>query len=73
MHECAEFESIAADFETHYRNGPEMFGSKSNFDSFLNTEVLFHAKLLKVDFEKAKAVLVAWVKQSHEEEYPQLI
>jgi hypothetical protein len=67
--EHAVFESIIRDFETHYENGPEMFASQSNFDAFLNTEVRFHAKLLNVDFEKAKEVIIAWVKQNRAEEY----
>lgn len=49
-----------------------MFASKANFDSFLNTEVRFYAKLLKVDFEKAKAAVIAWVEQNHTMEYFQL-
>ena len=70
--ERAAFESIIRDFETHYKNGPEMFASRFNFDTFLDTEVRFHAKLLKVDFEKAKATLIAWVEQNHAMEYFQL-
>ena len=71
--ERAIFESIIRDFETHYENGPEMFASRSNFEAFLNTEVRFHAKLLNVDFEKAKAALLAWVEEKHGEEYFRLI
>jgi hypothetical protein len=63
------FEAIIRDFEAHYNNGPEMFASWSNFDEFLNTEVRFHAKMLRVDYEKAKAALLAWVKRNHSEEY----
>jgi hypothetical protein len=70
--ECKAIESIIWDFETHYKNGPEMFTSRFNFDVFLNTEVRFHAKLLKVDFEKAKAAVVSWVEQNHAMEYFQL-
>lgn len=70
--ERAAFESIIRDFETHYKNGPEMFVSRFNFDKFLDTEVRFHAKLLKVDFEKAKATLMTWVEQNHAMEYFQL-
>jgi hypothetical protein len=66
------FESILQDFEMHYKNGPEMFASRYNFDKFLDTEVLFHAKLLKVDFEKARAAVIAWVEQNHIMEYVQL-
>jgi hypothetical protein len=62
-------ESIIEDFEIHYKNGPEMFASRDNFNTFVNTEVRFHAKLLKVDFEKARAALVAWVEQNHAQEY----
>jgi len=62
-------QSIIQDFEAHYKNGPEMFASKSNFDEFVNSEIRFHAKLLKVDFEKAKAALIAWVEQNHTMEY----
>jgi len=46
-----------------------MFASRSNFDEFVNSEIRFHAKLLKVDFEKAKAALIAWVEQNHAMEY----
>ena len=67
--ERTAFESIIRDFETHYENGPEMFDSRFNFDKFLDTEVRFHAKLLKVDFEKAKAALIVWVEQNHALEY----
>jgi len=70
--ERTAFESIIRDFETHYNNGPEMFVSQSNFNAFVNTEVRFHAKLLKVDFEKAKVALMAWVEQNHAVEYFQL-
>ena len=70
--ERTAFESIIRDFETHYNNGPEMFVSQSNFNAFVNTEVRFHAKLLKVDFEKAKVALMAWVEQNHALEYFQL-
>ncbi len=70
--ERTAFESIIRDFETHYNNGPEMFVSQSNFNAFVNTEVRFHAKLLKVDFEKAKAALIAWIEQNHAVEYFQL-
>jgi len=65
-------ESIIEDFEIHYKNGPEMFASRANFNAFVNTEVRFHAKLLKVDFEKARAVLLAWVEQNHGPEYLKL-
>jgi len=44
--ERTAFNSIIKDFETHYKNGPEMFASRSNFNEFVNTEVRFHAKLL---------------------------
>jgi hypothetical protein len=71
--EHTAFECIIQDFEMHYRNGPEMFSSRYNFNKFLNTEVRFHAKLLKVDFEKAREVVIAWVEQSHTMEYFQLI
>lgn len=71
--ERTALESIITDFETHYKNGPDMFTSKSNFDVFLSTEVRFHAKLLKVDFEKAKAAVISWVEQNHGMEYFQLI
>ena len=67
--ERTAFESIIRDFETHYENGPEMFDSRFNFDKFLDTEVRFHAKLLTVDFEKAKAALIVWVEQNHALEY----
>jgi len=67
------FESIINDFISHYKNGPEMFASRANFDAFVNTEVRFHAKLLKVDFEKAKEALLAWVQQNHALEYSELI
>jgi hypothetical protein len=68
----SDFESIIRDFETHYKNGPEMFASRSNFDKLLDTEVRFHAKLLKVDFEKAKAAVISWVEQNHAKEYSRL-
>ena len=71
--ERTAFESIIRDFETHYSNGPEMFASRDNFDTFVNSEVRFHAKLLKVDFEKAKAALIAWIENNHTTEYFQLI
>ena len=67
--ERTAYQSIIRDFETHYENGPEMFASRSDFEEFLDTEVRFHAKLLKVDFEKAKAALLAWVEQNHPLEY----
>jgi c-di-AMP phosphodiesterase-like protein len=67
--ERTAFESIIQDFEMHYKNGPEMFSSRYNFDAFLNTEVRFHAKLLKVDFEKARAAVLKWVEEKHAEEY----
>jgi hypothetical protein len=67
--EHTAFESIIKDFETHYNSGPEMFSSRYNFDKFLDTEVRFHAKLLKVDFEKTKAAVIAWVEQNHAMEY----
>ena len=70
--ERTAFESIIRDFETHYKNGPEMFASRFNFDTFLDKEIRFHAKLLKVDFEKAKVALLAWVEQNHAMEYFQL-
>ncbi len=71
--ERTAFNSIIKDFETHYKNGPEMFASRSNFNEFVNTEVRFHAKLLKVDFEKARTALIAWVEQNHGPEYLKLI
>lgn len=67
--ERTAFESIIRDFENHYNNGPEMFASRYNFDKFLDTEVRFHAKILKVDFEKAKAAVISWVEQNHAMEY----
>lgn len=67
--EHSAFQSIIQDFEAHYKNGPEMFASRYNFNKFLATEVRFHAKLLKVDFEKAQAALIAWVEQNHAMEY----
>ena len=67
------FETIIKDFEMHYKNGPEMFASMANFDSFLNAEVRFHAKLLTTDFEKAREALLAWIKEKHAEEYRRLI
>ena len=67
--ECKALESIIRDFETHHKNGPEMFASRFNFDTFLDKEIRFHAKLLKVDFEKAKATLMTWVEQNHAKEY----
>jgi len=67
--ERAAFESIIKDFELHYKNGPEMFASRSNFDEFIHTEVRFHSRLLNVDFEKVKKALVAWIKQNHASEY----
>ena len=70
--ERTAIESILQDFEAHYKNGPEMFSSRYNFDSFLNTEVRFHAKLLKIDYEKTKAAVIAWVEQNHGMEYFQL-
>jgi len=57
--ERTAFESIIRDFENHY----------NNFDKFLDTEVRFHAKILKVDFEKAKAAVISWVEQNHAMEY----
>ena len=73
MNPGTALESIIRDFETHYENGPEMFASVDNFNTFLNTEVRFHAKLLNVDFEKAMAALLAWVKEKHSEEYRRLM
>jgi len=67
--ERTAFEFIITDFEIHYKNGPEMFASRSNFDDFINTEVRFHSKLLNVDFEKAKKALVAWIERNHGPEY----
>jgi hypothetical protein len=46
-----------------------MFVSRTNFEAFLNTEVRFHAKLLRVGFEKAKAAVILWVEQNHAVEY----
>jgi hypothetical protein len=70
--ERTAFEIIIQDFEAHYKNGPEMFASRYNFEKFLDTEVRFHAKLLKVDFEKAKTAVIAWVKQNHTLVYSRL-
>jgi hypothetical protein len=65
-------ESIIWDFEMHYKNGPDMFASRSAFDSFVEREVRFHAKLLKIEFEKAKETLIAWIEQNHTMEYIRL-
>lgn len=70
--ERTAIESILQDFEMHYKNGPEMFASRYNFDKFLDTEVRFHAKILKVDFEKAKEAVIDWVEKSHAMECAQL-
>lgn len=70
--ESTAFESIIQDFEMHYKNGPEMFASRYNFNKFLDTEVRFHAKLLKVDFKKAKTAVIAWMEQNHTLEYSRL-
>jgi hypothetical protein len=70
--ERSALESIIRDFETHYKNGPEMFASRSNSELFLNTEVRFHARLLNVDFKKAKETLLAWVEQNYAKEYGRL-
>ena len=70
--ERTAFESIIQDFETHYKNGPEMFASRYNFDKFLDSEVRFHAKLLKADFDKVRAAVIAWVEQNHAAEYARL-
>lgn len=71
--EHSAFQFIIQDFEMHYSNGPEMFASWYNFDKFLDTEVRFHAKLLNIDFEKAKAAIIAWIEQNHALEYLALI
>lgn len=62
-------EAIMRDFETHYKNGPDLFAPKSDFESFVDREVRFHGKLLKIEFVKAKAALIAWVEQNHTMEY----
>lgn len=66
-------ESIIWDFKLHYKNGLDIFSSRSDFDSFVEREVRFHAKLLKVDFEKAKVAIIAWVEQNHTMEYLRLV
>ena len=65
-------EAIIWDFKLHYKNAPDMFASRSDFESFVDREVRFHAKLLKVEFEKAKAALIAWIEQNHTIEYIRL-
>ena len=65
-------EAIIWDFKLHYKNGPDMFASRSDFESFVDREVRFHAKLLKIEFEKAKEALIAWIEQNHTMEYIRL-
>jgi hypothetical protein len=65
-------ESIILDFKLHYKNGSDIFASRSDFDSFVDREVQFHAKLLMIEFEKAKAALIAWIEQNHTMEYIRL-
>jgi len=62
-------QSIMQGFEVHYKNAPEMFASKYNFDKFLDTKVRFHAKLLEVDSEMSKAALISWIEQNHTMKY----
>jgi heme oxygenase len=67
--ERTALQTIIQHFEAHYKNGPEMFASRSNFNAFINTEVQFHAKLLKVDLQEAKVALIAWIEQNHTMDY----
>lgn len=66
-------ESIIWDFKLHYKNGHDIFSSRSDFESFVDREVRFHAKLLKIEFEKARAALIAWIEQNHTMEYIRLM
>ena len=70
--ERTALENIIWDFQLHYKNGQDMFASRLDFESFLDREVRFHAKLLKIEFEKAKAALIAWIEQNHTMEYIRL-
>jgi hypothetical protein len=63
---------IVYDCEMHYVSGPNMFSSRADFYKFLDTEVQFHAKASKIDFEKIKEAYILWAKKLHPVEYEQL-
>jgi hypothetical protein len=65
--------SILEDCENHYRFTYNMFSSRAAFYSFLDEEVRFHAKMQKVDFEKAKEAYIYWAMKNHTAEYDHLL
>jgi hypothetical protein len=66
-------ESIIEDCESHYLLGPNMFSSKADFYAFLEEEVRFHARLMKLDFQKAKEAYISWAMKYHSAEYDHLL
>jgi hypothetical protein len=63
---------IKLDCKCHYLLGPNMFSSKVDFYAFLEEEVRFHARLMKLDFEKAKEAYISWAMENHPAEYDEV-
>lgn len=64
--------NIIYDTEIHFLIGTNIFSSRADFNTFLNTEVKYYAKSFKVDFEMAKEAYIFWAKKFHSAEYDQL-
>ena len=63
-------ESIKLDCECHYQfQNKIMFSSKAVFYNWLDEEIRFHAKLMKLDFGKAKEAYVSWAMENHPADY----
>ena len=66
-------ESIKLDCECHYQfQNKIMFSSKAVFYNWLDEEIRFHAKLMKLDFEKAKEAYMSWAMENHPADYDEV-
>ena len=64
---------IKLDCECHYQFQDKiMFSSKADFYTWLEVEIRWHAKLMKLDFEKAKEAYVSWAMENHPAEYDEV-
>jgi hypothetical protein len=65
---------IKLDCECHYQFEDKiMFSSKADFYTWLEEEIRWHAKLMKLDFEKAKEAYISWAMENHPAEYDHLL
>ncbi|MEI9477823.1 MAG: hypothetical protein WCO26_14775 [Deltaproteobacteria bacterium] len=61
---------IKLDSEAHYQIEDKiMFSSTADFYTLIETEIRWHAKLMKLDFENAKEAYISWAMENHPADY----